>query len=229
MSAANKRLRGLQISRPFVIGNTARAITQSERENDKTIPENHTHRWTFSIRSASSDKEGDYDDGVEGTLDDSLQTWLKRVQVRLHDTYKDNNKTLDKPPFVVSETGWGEFELVIRLHFSPESGERPLTLHHMLKLHPWNVTKSIPRDDGLPPTVHSWQYDEIVFNDPYESFYNLLIANPPAELPDDGVVTKQARDEESKKLNAVKKEVVQSTTKLRNELIKMENELKNIK
>ena len=31
--------------------------------------------------------------------------------------------------------------------------------------------------------VHSWQYDEIVFNDPFQSFLNILTAHPPTPLP----------------------------------------------
>lgn len=31
--------------------------------------------------------------------------------------------------------------------------------------------------------VHSWQYDEIVFNDPFQSFLSILTAHPPTPLP----------------------------------------------
>jgi len=31
--------------------------------------------------------------------------------------------------------------------------------------------------------VHSWQYDEIVFNDPFQSFLNILTTHPPTPLP----------------------------------------------
>ncbi|TIA87191.1 hypothetical protein E3P99_03334 [Wallemia hederae] len=227
--SANKRVRGIQIARPIVIGNTARAITAQEREDDPNIPETHTHRWTISVRSASPQlPDSAFDEGCEGVDDGSLSVWLRRVQIRLHDTYKDNNRTIDRAPFVVSETGWGEFEVVLRLHFAAEAGERPLVLHHMLKLHPWNVTRSIGRDDGLPPTVHSWQYDEIAFTDPHESFYTLLTNNPPPPLPDSGPYSKQEMQAETNKLNKTKRVTVQETSRLRDELIKMENELKTL-
>lgn len=35
----------------------------------------------------------------------------------------------------------------------------------------------------LPPPVQAWQYDEIVFNDPYENFLNILTAHPPTPFP----------------------------------------------
>jgi transcription initiation factor IIF auxiliary subunit len=40
---------------------------------------------------------------------------------------------VEKPPYEVSEVGWGEFEIVIKIHFNSPT-ERPITLYHMLKL-----------------------------------------------------------------------------------------------
>jgi YEATS domain-containing protein 4 len=88
---------------------------------------------------------------------------------------------------------WGEFEVQIRITFVPESGEKGILISHFLKIHPWSIN---PRDTGrdwfsdhaleearrLGP-VHSWQYDEIVFNDPYQGFFDKLLQNPPTPLP----------------------------------------------
>ena len=154
----------------------------------------------------------------------------------------------------MTETGWGEFDVQIRILFVPESGEKPITTYHRLKLHPWHpVTLRAPepaaaQGDGPeaaveltvegtteeadsaaapskseadlaelalqvdvkreeeapslpsqpqapmqqappplpgaanvkhPPVVHSWSYDEIVFPEPTEAFYDILLANPP--------------------------------------------------
>lgn len=70
----------------------------------------------------------------------------------------------------------------------PESGEKAIAFYHHLKLHPWTVN---PSDPEIPPLetamalgpVHSWQYDEIVFNDPFQSFLNILVQHPPTVLP----------------------------------------------
>lgn len=40
---------------------------------------------------------------------------------------------IERPPFEVTEVGWGEFEIMIRIHFS-HTTDRPLTLYHMIKL-----------------------------------------------------------------------------------------------
>ena len=44
---------------------------------------------------------------------------------------------IDGPPFEVEETGWGEFEIAIKFYFVPESTEKPQTVWHGLKLHPY--------------------------------------------------------------------------------------------
>lgn len=54
----------------------------------------------------------------------------------------------DKPPFLVSETGWGEFTVQVRLQFVQESGEKPLTLSHAIKLHHWGAPIEAP---PVPP------------------------------------------------------------------------------
>lgn len=153
----------------------------------------------------------------------------------------------------MTETGWGEFDIQVKIIFVAESGEKPLTTYHRLKLHPWHPismraaeietvaqeaaastslaengdlgeqtadddapvpveetidvsmesdikdeserptlradtdfqnqqiieAKSNNSNINFPPVVHSWSYDEIVFPEPTEAFYEILIANPP--------------------------------------------------
>ena len=94
----------------------------------------------------------------------------------------------------MTETGWGEFEIQIKIFFIQEANEKIITVQHLLKLHPWAIqdgvvvpAESVPGAPGsgtgdLNPAVHSWQYDEIVFNDPTEALYNVLIQYPPTKL-----------------------------------------------
>jgi YEATS domain-containing protein 4 len=101
--------------------------------------------------------------------------------------------------FILTVCSWGEFDIAIRLTFTQESGEKPFTFYHHLKLHPWRLdpVPELPTDPEamikreqqeleearrLGP-VHSWQYDEIVFNDPFQGFLNTLMAHPPTPLP----------------------------------------------
>ncbi len=68
---------------------------------------------------------------------------------------------MEHPPFELTETGWGEFELTIKLQFVPESGEKPVMLYHNLRLHPYEEDGSISTANKNKP-VQSFQYDELV-------------------------------------------------------------------
>jgi len=86
-------------------------------------------------------------------------------------------------PFLIHETGWGEFEITIKLYYVPESGEKPQTLYHHLRLHPYGRTeeeKEVMRLNG--GEVVSWTYEEQIFNEPFEAFCDVLTsgAMPPS-------------------------------------------------
>lgn len=78
-------------------------------------------------------------------------------------------------PFEVIETGWGEFDITIKLYYINDSGEKPQTLYHYLRLHPYGRTEeekeAMTTGNG---EVRSWSYEEQLFNEPYEAFYQIL-------------------------------------------------------
>jgi YEATS domain-containing protein 4 len=77
--------------------------------------------------------------------------------------------------------------------FVAESGEKPIMISHYLKIHPWTIDPTAAARDWVSDQdlaearrlgpVHSWQYDEIVFNDPYQGFLEKLMQHPPTPLP----------------------------------------------
>lgn len=86
-------------------------------------------------------------------------------------------------PFQIHETGWGEFEIAIKLYYVPESSEKPQTLYHHLRLHPYGRTDEEKEDMRLNGgQVISWAYEEQIFNEPYEPFYEILTSGalPPS-------------------------------------------------
>ncbi|ORX40627.1 yeats family-domain-containing protein [Kockovaella imperatae] len=129
------RQRGVQIHRPIIYGSHARLLTDAERE---LSTQGHTHRWTVFLTSAASPppKAGVEDDFLPGGADD-LSYLIKKVTFKLHETYPNPSRVLDKPPYVVSETGWGEFVIQIRIQFVNEAAEKPMIFQHGLKLHHW--------------------------------------------------------------------------------------------
>ncbi len=43
------------------------------------------------------------------------------------------SRVVSKPPYEVSESGWGEFEIQIKIYFN-DLTEKPVTIYHGLKL-----------------------------------------------------------------------------------------------
>ncbi|KAJ5661750.1 Protein AF-9 [Penicillium maclennaniae] len=151
----NKRVRGVSVFRPFIFGSEAQPFDPEKKPAN--CPPDHTHQWRIFVK---------------GVDDQDISYWLKKVQFKLHETYAQNVRTIESPPFVVEETGWGEFEIQIKLYFAPESNEKPQTLWHSLKLHPYG-----PDAEGMKErreVVVSQNYEEVIFNEPVEPFYEIL-------------------------------------------------------
>ncbi|KAI0603394.1 yeats family-domain-containing protein [Biscogniauxia sp. FL1348] len=170
---AGKRVKGVQIYRPFVYGTTARPFNDTDNPRPAGVPLDHTHSWQVFVK------------GIEDT---DIFYWLRRVQFKLHESIPNHLRTIDaetimkenegkgkkQRAFVVNETGWGEFEITIKLYYDSKSGEKPQTLYHHLRLHPYGRTeaeKEAMRNGG---EVVAWTYEEQLFNEPFEEFYKIL-------------------------------------------------------
>ncbi|PPQ67572.1 hypothetical protein CVT25_012066 [Psilocybe cyanescens] len=247
MANERVRVRGTSIFRPIIYGNTAVVLTSQEKLLAPS--QEHTHRWTVAVRSAASAPNSEQVGGA-----DDLSYFIKRVTFKLHDTYPNPSRNVDKAPFELTETGWGEFEIQIRITFVAESGEKAITLYHHLKLHPWTATgePEIPSLEVATKAgpVHSWQYDEVVFNDPYQNFLNILLQHPPTPLPKvkrkpipfhlanpgsleaskGGVPEFNAlmEKEESERLEEARKAVIAEQDRWREKLIEKEKELEKL-
>ncbi|KAI9368221.1 yeats family-domain-containing protein [Aspergillus egyptiacus] len=173
-ATGTKRVRGVSIFRPFVFGSEAQPFDPAKKPPH--VPADHTHQWRVFVR------------GVNG---EDISYWLKKVQFKLHETYAQNVRTIEQPPFEVTETGWGEFEIQIKLYFVPESSEKPQTLWHSLKLHPYG-----PDAEGKKErreVVVSQNYEEVVFNEPVEQFYDYLTGGSGTPQPQKGKGGKSAK------------------------------------
>lgn len=150
-----KRVRGVQIHRPFIFGSEAIPFDPALRP--KEAPTDHTHRWKVFVR------------GING---EDISYWLRKVQFKLHDTYANSVRMIEGPPFEVEETGWGEFEIALKFYFAPESNEKPIQLWHPLKLHPYQG--DVEKQKAERTMISSIVYEEVVFSEPLDSFYEIL-------------------------------------------------------
>ncbi|KAJ2162728.1 NuA4 histone H4 acetyltransferase complex and the SWR1 complex subunit [Coemansia sp. RSA 552] len=145
---AGKRMRGVVISKPIMYGNTATELMA--RKTD------HTHKWTVFLR---------------GPNGQDISYFIHKVEFKLHETFVNNNRAFKGPPYEVTETGWGEFEIITKIYFPPASGEKPISLYHMLKLYPPDALgQSWPK--GKP--VNNFFFDELIFSEPTEEFFEML-------------------------------------------------------
>lgn len=72
--------------------------------------ENYTHRWICYVR---------------GYNNEDLSYLIKKVVFKLHSSFQNPIKgtfylmlEVLKPPFEIQEVGWGEFEIMIQIHFN---------------------------------------------------------------------------------------------------------------
>lgn len=132
-------------------GNIARYFGKKREEDG------HTHQWTVYVKPY-------YNEDMSG--------YVKKVHFKLHESYANQNRIVVKPPYEISETGWGEFEIVIKIHFH-DPNERPVTMYHILKLFHSGGTQDLGAEQGKGLVAES--YDEIVFQDPTQLMQHLLV------------------------------------------------------
>ncbi|KAK9456810.1 yeats family-domain-containing protein [Dipodascopsis uninucleata] len=163
MTGGSKRIKNLQICRPFIYGNIAVPLGENRGPD---VPADHTHSWTVFLR---------------GPNGEDLSDFIKRVVFKLHETYANSTRSIEQPPFEVTETGWGEFEIAIRVYFTAEASEKNVVMYHHLKLHPYGAGADQQKAEGA--SVTSLQYDEFVFNEPTDALFETLTKKPNAVLP----------------------------------------------
>ena len=89
-------LQGLTIIKPIIYGNIARYFGKKREEDG------HTHQWTVYVKPY---------------LNEDMSAYVKKVNFKLHESYNNPSRVVTKPPFELTETGWGEFELAIKIYF----------------------------------------------------------------------------------------------------------------
>ena len=97
-------IQNVTIVKPIVYGNTAKYFGKKREEDG------HTHGWSFYLKMYENEDPSPY---------------IQRVQIKLHDSYPNANRVLNKPPYEVHETGWGEFEITVKIYFT-DPNEKPV-------------------------------------------------------------------------------------------------------
>jgi YEATS domain-containing protein 4 len=106
---------------------------------------------------------------VRGLDNEDISFFIKEVVFTLHPSFTDHVRVVKKFPFVIYESGWGEFDINITIHLiDPEA--RPIEFVHFLKLYTGSsLTKK--------PVVNE-TYDEIIFFNPAPEIRENLLKIP---------------------------------------------------
>ncbi|CAI5522718.1 unnamed protein product [Closterium sp. Naga37s-1] len=148
------RARDVEVVLPIVFGSCAFWL-------GKKADENATHKWTVYVRAA--------DNGDLGSV-------VKKVVFQLHPSFSNPTRIVERPPFMLSESGWGEFEIAMTIVFHADASEMPAELTHHLRLYPEGSAPNQPLSTKRP--VVAEQYDELVFCEPQIAFFHRIRSNP---------------------------------------------------
>lgn len=150
------------MSRNIIIGSEAWQLPPvGHPDRPKGVPQDHTKRWTVYVRQPDGDP--------------AITTWLNKVQFKIFNTYENPLRTCESPPFEVTETGWGGFNIDIRLHFQPISGEKAQYRQHFLQLEKYG-DEAMQAEQERTGCVRSEFLEVVQFNEPTEALYEALTA-----------------------------------------------------
>lgn len=153
-ATSSKRVKNTRVSRPFIIGSQAWDLNPANRPPN--TPTEHTKGWRVYVRGLDSGPD--------------ITTWLKKVQFKLHHTYTDASRTVEAPPFQIQETGYGEFDIELRLYFDSSSGEKAQYRLHRLRLEPYGTEDAV-RKQKAANMVTAETCEIVEFNEPSAEFF----------------------------------------------------------
>jgi len=191
---ASGRMRGVTIVKPVVYGSQAFYFTKKREEDG------HTHSWKVYLRPY---------------YNEDTSKWIRKVTFKLHESYANSTRVCEKPPYEVKETGWGEFEVLIKVYFV-DPNEKPVTCITILKLFQQDPMCIA----GKKPVIAEY-YDEIVFQEPSQYLYKHLMST---EKPQKSILKGNDPDMEDKKqrtlelITAAREEVRGEITDLKESL-----------
>ncbi|CAK8677630.1 YEATS domain-containing protein 4-like [Clavelina lepadiformis] len=201
---SGSRMKGVSIVKPIVYGNSARFFGKKREEDG------HTHSWTVYLKPYHNE---------------DISVYVKKIQFKLHESYANPIRVVTKPPYEVTETGWGEFEVVIKVFFH-DPNDRPLTIYHPLKL--FQTENNIILGTK---NVISESYDEMIFQDPTVMMHSLLTTNRQLTLGAHKHETDFEEQEKStiKQLNSAKQRIQTEIKELKERLNSSRENIKSFR
>lgn len=175
-----QRKKGVVVRKQIVIGTYAKNVGDETKSRGSSAPatphSDHDvspqdwHEWTVLLRGKDPN--------------DDLSSYIEKVEFTLHNSFQQPRRQIRKPPFEVSERGWGEFQIQIRIYFHDPT-ERPVDMEHDLRFkvnEPSRISHAhIPQTllyQSADGQVISERCDELIFTEPTEDMYAALTKVP---------------------------------------------------
>lgn len=192
-----RRMKGRTITVPVVTGTCAFYL-------GKKASEYQSHKWTVYLRSPTGE---------------DLSHVIKKVTFVLHESFTNPKRDVEFPPYELTEVGWGEFDIVVTVHFREDVQEGPLELYHRLKLYD-DTGAANPKK----PVVQE-VYDEMVLWQPTEAFFSRYAthtarAAPPSQLAQ--FYTSFAPDAEYQRIQRARQRLAQIRANVENTAAQLE-------
>ena len=187
------------IVRPIIYGSIA---TFFGKEAQQTTA---THSWSVYVR------------GIDG---ESLDYLISKVEFHIHSSFERPIQTITASPYIISELGWGEFTVKIRVFLRESSeDEEPVVLFHYLKLFPDNGQAVKNR------SVVSEVYDELVFINPWEKREALVMNAVPVYKKEDSAKTLDKLPEFANKEQVLVTNIAREDEKIVGKIFALKEEL----
>ncbi|KAI8920871.1 yeats family-domain-containing protein [Powellomyces hirtus] len=216
MSTLKSRLKTITHSRPIIYGTHATLLKPADKRGDPS----HTHKWTVYVR---------------GIHNEDLSLYIKKVQFKLHESFEHPVRTCEAPPYEVHETGWGEFDIPIKVLLNETIERGTINLVHTLQLYPKDNDPASTTTTTTAKAVVSEHYEEIVFNEPTDDAHKKLAAHPVPVIPKRTPLSithpflPATEQDELRKLTAANEKVVEQLERDRERLERAEEELARLK
>ncbi|KAK1933184.1 YEATS family protein [Babesia divergens] len=171
MASKNTKRVNVKVSKQIAVGTYAFPLTPLEKKRYGSM----THRWTCLLRSVN---------------DENMTHYIKKVQFDLDPSFLNPKRVLTTMPYEVTEVGWGEFYIGVKLFFVDETLE-PVQLQHLLVVCVSYVVLchtvlqlNPPDSTSQNPTIATNEtFDEIIFNEPSAWFYSNLMYSTADKMP----------------------------------------------
>mmetsp|Transcript_54147 Transcript_54147/g.131396 ORF Transcript_54147/g.131396 Transcript_54147/m.131396 type:complete len:379 (+) Transcript_54147:178-1314(+) len=194
-TTSTRRTKNTTCYLPVVYGSIAYYLGKKKSD------EYNTHEWTLFVR---------------GPNQEDLSPVISKVVFQLHPSFAQPTRELTEPPYEVTERGWGEFEAQIRIHWKDTAQEQSTVVNHTIRLYPPgtppNMTQSNKTSQTLEKPVLAEIYDEVVFTNPTEDFYQSLQQIdqlPKIELVSANATTTEEASSSANRNSQLKKEHVE--------------------